>query len=36
MMDVYMAAALAVIFAVFYAFAQWCERVVEDKGGVEQ
>lgn len=36
MMDVYMLACLAVIFGVFYAFAQWCERIVDDQGGKEQ
>ncbi len=34
-MDVYMVAVLAVIFGVFYAFAQWCGHVAEDKGGTE-
>lgn len=33
MMDLYMAGALAVIFGVFYAFAQWCGHVAEDKEG---
>lgn len=36
MMDVYMVAALTVIFGLFYAFATWCEHVVDDKGGAEQ
>lgn len=36
MMDVYMALVLAVIFGLFYAFASWCEHVVDDKGGQEQ
>lgn len=35
-MDVYMAACLAVLFGTFYAFAQWCERVVSDQGGKEK
>ncbi|MBT2288915.1 hypothetical protein J7E73_07120 [Paenibacillus albidus] len=36
MMDMYMAAALVAIFGLFYAFASWCERAVDDKGGQEQ
>lgn len=36
MMDVYMVAALAVLFVLFYSFARWCEHVVDDKGGTEQ
>ncbi|GGF94996.1 hypothetical protein GCM10010912_44910 [Paenibacillus albidus] len=36
MMDVYMVAALVAIFGLFYAFASWCERVVDDRGGQGQ
>ncbi len=36
MMDLYMVAALALIFGLFYVFAGWCERVVDDKGGKDQ
>lgn len=36
MMDVYMVAVLAAIFSLFYAFASWCEHVVDGKGGQEQ
>lgn len=32
-MDLYMVTALAAIFGLFYAFAGWCEHVVDDKGG---
>jgi hypothetical protein len=35
MMDVYMAAALAAIFGLFYAFANWCESIVEENGREE-
>ncbi len=35
MMDVYMAAVLAAVFGLFYAFANWCEVLVEDKGREE-
>lgn len=33
MMDMYMVVALAVFFGMFYAFAQWCGHVIDDKGG---
>lgn len=36
MTDVYMAAALAVLFTLMYTFVQWCGRVVDDKGGADQ
>ncbi|MEK8213745.1 MULTISPECIES: hypothetical protein [unclassified Paenibacillus] len=36
MMDMYMVVALAVFFGMFYAFAQWCGHVIDDKGGKEQ
>lgn len=36
MLDLYMVVALAAIFGLFYAFACWCEMVVEDQGGQEQ
>lgn len=36
MMDLYMAAALAASFGLFYAFANWCEAQVEEKGREEQ
>ncbi len=36
MMDLYMVATLAVTFGLFLAFASWCERVVDDKGGEGQ
>lgn len=34
-MDVYMLAVLAAVFGLFYAFANWCEVLVEDKGREE-
>lgn len=33
MMDMYMVAMLTAIFGLFYWFASWCERVVDDQGG---
>ncbi|WP_178381886.1 MULTISPECIES: hypothetical protein [unclassified Paenibacillus] len=36
MMDVYMVAALAVLFVLLYAFAQWCGHMTDDTGGTEQ
>lgn len=36
MMDVYMLAALAAIFGIFYAFARWCGHVVDGKGREDQ
>lgn len=32
MMDLYMVAALAVIYGLFYGFMHWCEGVAEDSG----
>lgn len=34
MMDVYMTVALAAVFALFYAFVQWCGHVVDEQGGM--
>ncbi len=34
-MDGLMVLLLAVIFGLFYAFAQWCDRVI-DEGGKEE
>jgi len=36
MMDVYMVISLAVIFGLFYAFAQWCDHVIDNKGREER
>lgn len=35
MMDVYMTVVMAALFTLFYAFAQWCGRVVDEQGGNE-
>ncbi len=36
MMDVYMVAALAVLFVLLYTFAQWCGHMTDDARGTEQ
>ncbi len=36
MTDVYMVAALAILFTLVYAFVQWCGQVVDEQGGTER
>jgi len=33
MLDLYMVLLLMAMFAVFYGFAAWCDRVVDEAGG---
>lgn len=35
MLDLYMVAALAVIYGLFYGFVHWCAGVAEEAGGDE-